>query len=358
VIAAGAAPLDGFSNRDALSLAMNSRLLLSSLLGMALATAAHAAEVNVYSARQEALIKPQLDAFTKETGIEVNLVTGNAKELVQRMKAEGANSPADLFFTTDAGNMHIGKEMGLFQKVSSPAIEKAVPAKYRDPDGMWVGLGVRARPIFYVPGKVDPEGLATYADLADPRWKDEVLIRSSSNIYNQSLLASIIAHEGPEKAEAWAKGVVANLARKPQGGDRDQLKAAAAGEGSIAVVNTYYYAGLLASSNPDDKAVAEKLKVIWPNQDGRGTHVNVSGAAMTASAKNKAEAVKLLEFLVGEEAQKIYAEVGQEYPVRAGVEWSPILQKLGEFKADDLSLAELGRHNAEAVRIFDRVGWR
>jgi iron(III) transport system substrate-binding protein len=334
------------------------RTLLSALIGVALATAAQAAEVNVYSARQEALIKPQLDAFTKETGIKVNLVTGNAKELLQRMKAEGQNSPADLFFTTDAGNLHIAKEMGLFQKVASPVIEKAVPAKFRDPEGMWIGLGVRARPIFYVPGKVDPAQIKTYEDLADPRWKGQVLVRTSNHIYNQSLLASIIAHDGPQKAEAWAKGVAANLARKPQGGDRDQIKAAAAGEGSIAIANSYYYAGMLSSSNPEDKATAQKLKVIWPNQDGRGTHVNVSGAAMTVAAKNKAEAVKLIEYLVGDEAQRIYAEVGYEYPVKPGVPWSPVLQSMGEFKMDDLALAELGRHNAEAVKIFDRVDWR
>lgn len=333
-------------------------LLLPALIGAVLATAAHAAEVNVYSARQERLIKPQLDAFEKETGVKVNLVTGDAKELVQRLKAEGRNSPADLFFTTDAGNLHAAKELGLFQQVSSKTIEQSVPAKFRDPDGMWTGLGVRARPIFYVPGKVDPAQIRTYEDLADPRWKGQVLVRSSNHIYNQSLLASIIAADGPQKAEAWAKGVAANLARKPQGGDRDQLKAAAAGEGAVAIVNTYYYAGMLASSNDADKAVAEKLKVIWPNQDGRGVHVNVSGAAMTAAAKNKEAAVKLLEYLVGDEAQRIYAEVGYEYPVKPGVAWSPVLKSLGEFKMDELNLAELGRHNAEAVRIFDRVDWR
>jgi iron(III) transport system substrate-binding protein len=333
-------------------------LLLPALIGAVLATAAHATEVNVYSARQERLIKPQLDAFERETGVKVNLVTGDAKELVQRLKAEGRNSPADLFFTTDAGNLHAAKELGLFQKVSSATIEQSVPAKFRDPDGMWTGLGVRARPIFYVPGKVDPAQVRTYEDLADPRWKGQILVRSSNHIYNQSLLASMIAADGPQKAEAWAKGVAANLARKPQGGDRDQLKAAASGEGAIAIVNTYYYAGMLASSNDADKAVAEKLKVIWPNQDGRGVHVNVSGAAMTAAAKNKEAAVKLLEYLVGDEAQRIYAEVGYEYPVKPGVAWSPVLRSLGEFKMDELNLAELGRHNAEAVRIFDRVDWR
>jgi iron(III) transport system substrate-binding protein len=317
-----------------------------------------AAEVNIYSARQEALIKPQLDAFTKATGIKVNLVTGGAGELVQRLKSEGANTPADLLFTTDAGNLGAAKQAGLFQKGTTPAIEAAVPAHFRDPDGQWIGLGVRARPIFYVAGKVDPKSIATYEALADPKHKGQILVRSSNHVYNQSLLASIVAHDGPQKAEDWAKGVAANLARKPQGGDRDQIKAAAAGQGDIAIVNTYYYAGMMASDSAEEREAAQKLKVLWPNQDGRGTHVNVSGAGVTAHAKNKVEAEKLLEFLVSPEAQKIYAEVGQEYPVRQGVAWSPELRALGEFKMDQLSLAKLGENNAEAVKIFDRVGWR
>jgi iron(III) transport system substrate-binding protein len=317
-----------------------------------------AAEVNIYSARQEALIKPQLDAFSKATGIKVNLVTADGGELMQRLKAEGANSPADLFFTTDASNLHAAKQMGLFQKSISPAIEAAVPSHLRDVDGQWIGLGVRARPIFYVEGKVDPKTIATYESLADPMHKGKILVRSSNHVYNQSLLASIIAHAGPEKAEAWAKGVAANLARKPQGGDRDQIKAAAAGQGDIVIANTYYFAGMLASDKAEDREAAQKLKVVWPNQNGSGTHVNVSGAGVTASAKNKAEAVKLLEFLVTDEAQKIYAEVGQEYPVKQGVAWSPALKSLGELKMDQLNLAELGKNNAEAVKIFDRVGWR
>jgi iron(III) transport system substrate-binding protein len=333
-------------------------LLVAALAVLVAAATADAAEVNVYSARQEQLIKPQLEAFTRETGIKVNLVTGDAKELVQRLKSEGANSPADLFFTTDAGNLGAAKDMGLFQKIGSAAVEAAVPAQYRDPEGYWVGLGIRARPIFYVEGRVDPAKIATYEALADPSLKGKILVRSSNHIYNQSLLAALIEHHGPEKAEAWAKGVAANLARKPQGGDRDQIKAAAAGEGDVVIANSYYYAGMMSSKNPDDVAVAKKLKVLWPNQQGAGVHVNVSGAGLTAAAKNKAEAVKLVEFLVTPAAQKIYAEVGYEYPVRPGVEWSPVLKALGEFKADKLNLAALAKHNAEAVRIFDRVGWR
>jgi iron(III) transport system substrate-binding protein len=319
---------------------------------------ADAAEVNVYSARQEALIKPQLDAFTRATGIKVNLVTGDGKELMQRLRAEGGNSPADLFFTTDAGNLSAATELGLFRPVKSPTLEKAIPAQYRDPAGHWYGLGVRARPIFYVAGKVNPAELTSYEALADPKWKGRILVRSSNHIYNQSLLASIIAHAGPEKAEAWARGVVANLARKPQGGDRDQIKAAAAGEGDIVIANSYYYAQMLASGTPEEREAARRLKVIWPNTGDRGVHVNISGAGVTRSSKNHAEAIRLLEFLVTDEAQKIYAELGQEYPVKQGVPLSPELKALGEFKPDTLNLALLGKYNAEAVRIFDRVGWR
>jgi iron(III) transport system substrate-binding protein len=326
------------------------------LLGLAV-TGAGAAELNIYSARQEALIKPQLDAFTAQTGVKVNLVTGDAKELVQRLKAERANSPADLLFTADAGNLYAAAADGLCQKIDSDALNRSIPAAYRDPEGAWFGLGIRARPIFYVPGKVDPAQITRYEDLADPKWKGRILVRSSSHIYNQSLLASMIAHDGPEAAERWAKGVAANLARKPQGGDRDQIKAAAAGEGDVVIANSYYYAQMLTSDDPQEREAARMLKVIWPNQGDRGTHVNVSGACVTAHAPNKDQAVKLLEFLVGDEAQKIYAEKGQEFPVKAGISPSETLRGLGAFKADELNLAELGKHNAEAVRIFDRVGW-
>ncbi len=325
---------------------------------MILSGTAVAAEVNIYSARQEALIKPQLDAFTAATGTTVNLVTGKAEELVQRLKAEGRNSPADLFLTADAGNLASAQAMGLFQPVSSPLIDAAVPAQYRDPEGYWVGLGVRARPIFYVGGKVDPKELSTYEALTDPKWKGRILVRSSNNIYNQSLLAALIHHLGAAKAEAWAAGIVANLARKPQGGDRDQFKAAAAGEGDIVIANTYYYAQMVTSDKAEDREAAAKLKVFWPDQQGRGTHVNVSGAGVTAAARNKAEAVRLLEFLVGDAAQKIYAEAGQEYPVKPGVPVSEVVTALGSFKADTINLGVLGQNNAEAVRIFDRVNWR
>lgn len=316
------------------------------------------ADVNVYSARQEALIKPQLDAFTQATGIKVNLVTGDGGELMQRLKSEGAASPADLLFTTDVANLHRAKSEGLFQKLGSATIHAAAPAHLRDSDDMWVGLGVRARPIFYVEGKVNPADIPTYESLADPKFKGKILVRSSTHPYNQSLLASIIAHDGVAKAEAWAAGVGANLARKPQGGDRDQISAAAAGLGDIVIANTYYYAGMMTSSKPAEREAAMKLRIHWPNQNDRGAHVNVSGAGLTAASKNRADAIRLLEYLLSPDAQKIYAEVGYEYPVRLGVALSPTLTEMGGFKMDTLALSELGRNNAEAVRIFDRTGWR
>ena len=328
---------------------------------IAAAPAANSAEVNIYSYRQEALIKPQLEAFRKATGISYNLITGKAGGLLQRLKNEGMNGPADILFTADAGRLYRALQMGLLEPIKSKILETHIPARFRDPEGRWFGLGVRARAIFYHVDRVRPSELSSYEDLADAKWKGRILIRSSSNIYNQSLLASLIQHHGARKAEAWARAMVANLARRPQGGDRDQLRAVAAGEGDIAIANNYYYARLLTAKRSRDRKVTDKVRVFWPNQagpDARGVHVNISGAAVTKSTKNKANAIRLLEFLVGEEAQKIYASVGYEYPVRKGVARDTVVAGMGMFKMDNLSLDSLGRHNAEAVRIFDRVGWR
>lgn len=319
---------------------------------------AAAADVNIYSYRKEALIKPQLEAFKKATGVSYNLITGSAGGLLQRLKNEGRNSPADVLFTTDVGRLTRAKKMGLLRPVRSKILETQIPLRFRDPKGYWFGLGIRARAIFYNPARVNPSELSTYEALTDKKWRGRILIRSSSNIYNQSLLASLIHHHGPERAEAWARGMVANMARRPQGGDTDQIRAAAAGEGDIAIANSYYYGRLLASKRARDRAVAANIRVFWPNQKGRGAHVNVSGAAITASSRNKADAIRLLEFLVGVEAQKIYAEVGHELPVRPGVALGPIVASMGSFKQDDLPLEVLGKNNAAAVRIFDRVGWR
>jgi iron(III) transport system substrate-binding protein len=315
-------------------------------------------EVNLYSARKEQLIKPLLDRFTEETGIQVNLVTGKADALLKRLETEGRNTPADLLITTDAGRLHRAKEAGVLQTVTSTTLDEAIPVNLRDPEGYWFGLSQRARPIFYVKGKVDPSELSTYEDLASEKWKGRICIRSSDNIYNQSLVASMIANDGEQQAESWAKGFVANFARPPKGGDRDQIKAAAAGQCDIAIANTYYAGAMLSGKDEEQKAAAEKMGLFWPNQQGRGTHVNVSGIGMTTAAKNSENAIKLMEYLVGEDAQKWYAEVNHEYPVRAGVPWSDILKSWGEFKSDTLNLSRLGELNGDAVRLMDRAGWK
>lgn len=317
-----------------------------------------ASEVNIYSARQENLIKPLLDQFAQKTGIQVNLVTGDADALLKRLELEGVNSPADLLITTDAGRLHRAKEVGVTQAFSSKDLEKIVPASYRDPQGHWVGLTLRARPIMYVKGKVDPKELSTYEALSDPKWKGRICIRSSGNIYNQSMTASMIASVGEQATEAWAKGFAANFARPPQGGDRDQIKAAAAGECDIAIANTYYLAGMLMSGDAAQVAAAEKIGVFWPNQNDRGTHVNVSGAALTKTAPNKANAILLLEFMANKESQHWYADVNGEYPIRSDVRANKVLQAWGSFKQDTLNLSRLGELNADAVRLMDRVGWK
>jgi len=327
------------------------------------ATAANAAEVNIYSYRKEALIRPQLEAFRKATGIAYNLITGSAGGLLQRLRNEGINSPADILFTTDAGRLIRAAKLGLLQQVKSEIIARNVPARLRDPDGYWFGLGVRARVIFYNVARVKPAELSTYEALTDAKWKGRLLVRSSNNIYNQSLLASLIEHHGMAAAETWAQGIVANFARRPQGGDTDQIRAIAAGEGDIAIANTYYFGRLLASKRKRDRRVTDRVAVFWPNQPGpgiagRGAHVNISGAGVTKSAPHRDAAIRLLEFLTGEEAQRIYATLGHEMPVRPGVAVGPIVESMGRFQADGLDLTALGRHNADAVKIFDRVGWR
>jgi len=331
---------------------------LTALATGAAVPATGAAEVNIYSARKEALIKPLLDRFSDETGIEVNLVTGNADALLKRLQMEGTNSPADVVITVDAGRLHRGKTMDLFRPVESEAINEAVPAQYRDPEGYWVGLSLRARPIMYARERVDASKLSTYENLADDRWKDRICIRSSNNIYNQSLVASLIAEHGIEPTEAWARGLVENMARSPQGGDTDQLLAVAAGECDVAVANTYYFGRLINSDDSADRKAADKLAIHWPNQDGRGAHVNVSGIAVTRSAGNPEETVQLIEFLLSDESQAYYASSNYEYPVKEGVEWSDTLQNWGTFKADDINLSVLGEYNAEAVKLMDRAGWR
>jgi iron(III) transport system substrate-binding protein len=321
------------------------------------AARADAGEVNVYSARHYPADEQLFALFTEQTGIKVNQLQGKAEELMERIKLEGDQSPADVFVTVDAGNLWRAQEQGIYQSVSSPELEQHIPANLREPSGKWFAFAKRARVFVYDTTKVKTEELSTYEDLADPKWKGRVLIRSSGNIYNQSLVASIIHNDGAEKAEAWCKGIVANMARAPKGGDTDQINALIAGEGDIAVSNTYYFARMLAGDDDALKAKLANVKVFFPNQGDRGTHVNVSGAGVAAHAPNKDNAVKFLEFLVSPEAQEIFAAANFEYPVRDSAEMSPVISAWGKFKEDTINVAELGRNNAEAVMIMDRAGW-
>ncbi len=315
-------------------------------------------EVNLYSARQEALMQPLLEAFTKETGIKVNVISGKADALLTRIKSEAGNSPADVLLTTDAGRLHRAKTADVFMPVESAILNSRIPSQYRDRDQQWFGLSVRARPIL-VTEAVPATPITRYEDLAKPELRGQICIRSSGNIYNQSLTASLLEQLGEAPTQAWAKALVSNFARQPQGGDRDQIRAAAAGQCSVVVANTYYLANMLASQdNSDDFAAASKMRVIWPNQNDRGAHVNVSGAGVLKAAPNKINAIKLIEFLVSDSAQRIYADVNFEYPIKENIELNQILNSWGKFKADNLNLSKLGDNNAASVKLMDRVGWK
>lgn len=315
-------------------------------------------EVNLYSARQEVLIKPLLEAFTADTGIQVNIISSKADALLKRIQSEGINSPADVLLTTDAGRLWRAKQADIFTPVDSTLLNEAIPTQYRDPDSKWFGLSLRARPIMIVSNSTLEKPI-TYENLSSSKYDNKVCVRSSNNIYNQSLIASMIAILGEDKTEAWATGLVSNFARNPQGGDRDQIRAAAAGQCNIVIANTYYLGQMLADeSNSSDQQAGQQISVIWPNQDDRGTHVNVSGAGVIKTAPNKANAIKLLEYLASDVAQQIYADVNYEYPVKKDIKINSILAGWGEFKADDIQLDLLGEYNAAALRLMDRAGWK
>ncbi|MGF1609888.1 MAG: Fe(3+) ABC transporter substrate-binding protein [Kiloniellales bacterium] len=329
---------------------------LAAMVLLASAAPLAAAELNLYSERHYQTDEQLYSGFTEATGITINRIEGKADELIQRITAEGANSPADVLITVDVGRLWRADEAGLFQPIESKTLETAVPASLRHPDGHWFGFSKRARLIYYNKDTVQPGEIKDYEDLADPKWKGKVCIRSGSNIYNLSLLGSLIAVHGEEGATDWAKGVVANFARDPQGGDTDQIKAVAAGECALAVANSYYFARLLA--NPEEKAVTDKIGWVFPNQDNRGTHVNISGAGVLAHAPNKEEAVKFLEFLASEDAQRYFADGNNEYPVVEGVAANSTVQQLGDFKADEINVASYGENQPLAQKIFDRAGWK
>lgn len=311
-------------------------------------------QVNIYSYRQPFLIEPLFEAFTNDTGTQVNVVF--AKEgLIERLSREGRNSPADLLLTTDIGVLLDAVEAGIAASVTTPALESNVPAQYRHPDGLWYGLTLRARIIVTSKERVEPGAIASYEDLADPQWQGRICTRSGKHVYNVALIASMIDQHGEDQAEQWLRGVKENLARRPQGNDRAQVKAIKEGVCDVAVINSYYMGAML--SDPEQRQWADAVSIVFPNQDGRGTHVNISGVLLTESAPNRDNAVQLMEFLSDDQAQQIYAEANHEYPVKAGVPKSELLQSWGDFKADSLPLAEIAGLREAAIQMVDRVGY-
>ncbi|MEO0756708.1 MAG: Fe(3+) ABC transporter substrate-binding protein [Cyanobacteria bacterium J06648_16] len=316
-----------------------------------------AGEVNIYSARHYDVDDELFDRFTEQTGIEVNVVEGKSDELIERITTEGENSPADVFITVDAGRLWRAEEAGIFQPVSSAVLDAAVPENLRHPDGLWYGLTKRARVIVYSQAAVDPAELSTYEALAEPDWAGRVCVRSSGNIYNQSLLGSMIETEGLDATETWAKGLVNNFARQPDGGDVAQIEAVASGQCDVAIVNHYYWARMAKSEEASDQDVISKTAVFFPNQDGRGTHVNISGVGVIAGAENEENAIAFLEFLVSPDAQTVFAQSNNEYPVVEGIDIDPVVAELGEFKVDEVNVSAYGRNNPDVVKLVDRVGW-
>ncbi len=317
----------------------------------------NAGVVNVYSGRHYDSDIAIFDAFTAETGIEVNVIEAGGDALIERIAQEGEASPADLFITADAGMLWRADQRGLFRATDDAALAARVPDKFRHPEGKWFGLAKRARVIVYNREAGLPAGLERYADLADPAYDDMICVRSSSNIYNQSLLASIIAHRGEEAAEAWARGVVENFARRPQGNDTAQIEAVAAGLCRLAIVNSYYVARFVDTDDADKAAIGEAVGVLYPNQNGVGTHVNISGAGVMAHAPNPDNAERLLAFLLRDDTQGAFALGNNEYPIVPGVAAQGPIAALGAFREDDLAVTALGENQPAAVRVFDRAGW-
>lgn len=315
-------------------------------------------QVNVYSARKEALIKPILNTFTEQTGIQVKLITGKADALLTRLKLEGKASPADVFITVDAGRLQRAKAAGVLQVVNSPVLDQRIPEYLRDSDRYWFGLSRRARPIFYAKDRVKPEELSSYEALADKKWNGRICFRSSNSVYNQSQVASMMEAVGVKKTEQWVRTMVGHFARPPAGGDIDQIKAVAAGVCDITIANTYYYGRLANSDKANERKLTENVGLFWPNQQDRGVHVNVSGAGVTRYSKNVGNAIKLIEFLTSNEAQDWYSAVNNEFPVVAGVKLSDTLLSWGDFVEDSVNLSILGERNREAVELMDRASWR
>jgi len=336
-------------------------LLIAGLAAIVASSAALAQDkvLNLYSARHYNTDEALYSNFTKATGIKINRIEGGEDALLTRIKAEGANSPADVFITVDAGRLWVADQDGVFAPIQSKLLNERIPASYRLASGTWYGFSTRARVILVDKLKVKPGEITSYEDLADPKWKGQICTRSASHVYMLSLISSIIEHSGAEKAEAWVKGVNANLARVPKGGDTDQIKAVAAGECSIALSNTYYIARLVKSANADDRNMMERLRVVWPNSSGRGVHMNVSGAGVLKNAPNKDNAIKFMEYLASDEAQAYFANGNNEWPTVPTVKArNDALDSLGSFKPDSINMIALGKNQRLAQEIVNRVGYK
>lgn len=318
-------------------------------------------EVNIYTSRHYEADNELYEMFTAKTGISVNIISGSGNALMERLKAEGSNSPGDIFFTVDAGNLSRFQKEGFLQEIISEKVNNIVPKELRGPNNEWIAVAKRARVIFYNPESVSEEEIKniSYESLAESKWRNRVVIRSSSNMYNQSLVASLISAYGIEETERWAKNLVNNFFRVPQGNDRAQILAVANGLADIAVANTYYYGIMLSGrGGPVQLEAAKKVKIIFPNQSNRGSHINISGGGILKFSPNKMNAVKFLEFLLTEEAQKHIVNNTFEYPVLDGVKAHPLIEQFGKFKEDQISVAKFGELNPEAVRLMDRAGWK
>jgi iron(III) transport system substrate-binding protein len=345
---------------------MNRRLLLTATPAAIFATGlftpgivrAQERVLSLYSSRHYDTDRELYDAFARQSGVRVRLIEANADQLLERIRAEGANSPADVLITVDLGRLGRAEEMGLLAPINSSVLDARIPASLRDPEGHWFGFSSRARVVIYDRARGLPEGLTRYEDLAKPEYRGMISTRTSSNIYSIGWTASMLAANGAEATEAWARGIAANLSRPPQGGDTDQIRAVAAGQGRLAISNTYYLGNLARSSREEDRAIAARMAVLFPNQGDRGTHVNISGAGVVKTAPNPEAAKAFLEYLSGPQAQSIFADGNNEYPVVADVQPNAFLRGLGDFKRDTLSAARAAELSPEALRIMQRAGWR
>jgi len=327
-------------------------VLMLLITGLAPVAATASDEIVVYTARKEHLVKPLFDAYTEKTGVKIKYITDKAAPLLARLQGEGKNSPADMLMTVDAGNLWQAAEKGVLAPVKSELLDKNIPPHLRDPEGRWFGLSVRARTIVYSTDRVKESDLSTYENLADPRWKERLCLRTSKKVYNQSLVAMMIAEKGQEATEATVKGWVNNLATAPFSNDTKVMQAIAAGQCDVGIVNTYYY-GRLMKKNQDTR-----LALFWPNQQSRGVHINISGAGITTNAKNRQQAIKLLEWLSGAEAQNIFASLNMEYPANPAIKADATVSAWGEFKQDQLNVARAGELQASSVMLMDRAGYK